>query len=298
MARARDEQRPSTALDAFVQTLGERRVAGALHEDHRVEHALGQKAAVRLAHLAAHGGLRLGGQRRGEPERLHQRRVEGRDSLVRDAHRRVPVETGREDRAARREGSLEHRTVDRPFRPARRIPVDRPGERVGVARVRGQAGVDRGLLLPIEHLEDHRGGVMRGREGLEQRRLQPVMIRVVVGLAHEDDLGRLHAGGELRFAHASPRRDIHDDADQRVVDVVRALPSDRGGLRLRWLGPARVRACTCERRGERRGPGQVVASRRACGEVIARVAASVRFYGAQRCGCRSSSSGGVVRVAA
>jgi hypothetical protein len=251
VARARDEQRPSTAGGPLVQTLGERRVPRALHEHHRVEHALGQKAAVRLAHLVAHGGLKFGRQGRGEPERLDQRRVEGRDALVRDAHRCVPVETRRQDRAVSREGSLEHRAVDRPRGPARRIPLDRLGERVGVARVRGEAGVDRGLLLSIEHLEDHRWGVMRGRKGLEQRRLEPVMIRIVVGLADEHDVGPLHACGELRFAHAPPGRDIHDHADQRVVGAVRALPPDRGGLRLRWRGPAGPRACKRGKRGGR-----------------------------------------------
>ena len=57
-----------------------------------------------------------------------------------------------------------------------------------------QVGVERRLHVALEHLERHVTGTFRRSEPLEQGRLEPVRVRIVVLLADEHDVGVRQVG--------------------------------------------------------------------------------------------------------
>jgi len=213
------------------QRLGHLRVAGALHDDHRVDEIVRSMPAVGVADLFGEGDPHVRGERLREAVTPDERGVQRPHALPAHGSRPLGIEIRDHDRQVGLERRPGDRLVDRPCGPARRLPVHGLADAGGVPRPRREMTGERARLRWREHLEGDRRTAPRGRERAEQPCLERVVIRVVV-LLPEQHVPRLHDPRDRRrLGHEPPGRHVPDPADEPMLTPDGGLPGDIGDAR-------------------------------------------------------------------
>ena len=221
VARAGNQHRAVT--HAACHAPGHEGVPQALRGGHRRNVLFRRIAAVRDTYFFRQRRRLVDGQRLGQTESTR--------FLLRlaDAARLFAGRARREEFQRAAERGLGHGLIDLPRRPAALVPTN------GLSQPRRVGGPDnekcqhRGRLRAGQHLETDGGRAARIDQRTQNRRLQRVMIGIVVGFA-ERDVARARQPFEQDLARDEPARvDVQDLADEGVVLEVRRAPLTRRG---------------------------------------------------------------------
>ena len=137
---------------------------------------------------------------------------------------------GCDDRQLRRKRCLGDGLIHRPVRPTAVLPIHRRTQARGIAWRARQVVGDGAGVVEAEHLETNGGPAAGGDQAAQHLGLQPVVVRIVVLLAEEHEVGASQTDHEAPVIDEFAGRHVPDAASERMVAAVLRLP---GGNRAR-----------------------------------------------------------------